>query len=140
MLSRALAAEGIYPAIDPIASSSILLDPLIVGQDHADTAIAVRGAIERYRELQDVIALLGVEELGAEDRRTVTRARRLQSFLTQPFTVTQAFTGAEGRSVKLEDTIAGCQAILNGDCDSWQEHSLYMIGTLEEARQKEGAA
>ncbi|MCB2078643.1 MAG: F0F1 ATP synthase subunit beta [Novosphingobium sp.] len=140
VLSRSMAAEGMYPAIDPIASSSVLLDPLVVGAEHAEVAIAVRSAIERYRELQDVIALLGVEELGAEDRRNVTRARRLQSFLTQPFTVTRAFTGSEGRSVALADTIAGCRAILDGECDTWQERSLYMVGTIEEARAKEAAS
>ncbi|MDD3797634.1 MAG: F0F1 ATP synthase subunit beta [Novosphingobium sp.] len=140
VLSRTMAAEGMYPAIDPIASSSVLLDPLVVGKEHTEVAVAVRSAIERYRELQDVIALLGVEELGAEDRRNVTRARRLQSFLTQPFTVTQAFTGTEGRSVALADTIAGCRAILDGECDTWQERSLYMVGTIEEARAKEAAS
>ncbi|MCB2072642.1 MAG: F0F1 ATP synthase subunit beta, partial [Novosphingobium sp.] len=140
VLSRNMAAEGMYPAIDPIASSSVLLDPLVVGDEHAEIATAVRSAIERYKELQDVISLLGVEELGAEDRRTVTRARRLQLFLTQPFTVTSAFTGSEGRSVELSDTIAGCKAILDGACDEWNERSLYMIGTLDEAREKEAAA
>ncbi|WP_349255092.1 F0F1 ATP synthase subunit beta [Rhodopila sp.] len=140
VLSRAMAAEGIYPAVDPIASSSILLDPLIVGQQHVDVADRVRQTIEHYRELQDVISLLGVEELGADDRRIVQRARRLQRFLTQPFTVTEAFTGVAGRSVAIADTIAGCQAILDGDCDDWQESSLYMVGTLDEARQKEAAA
>ena len=140
VLSRQMAAEGMYPAIDPIASSSVLLDPLVVGQEHADVATAVRSAIERYRELQDVISLLGVEELGAEDRLNVNRARRLQLFLTQPFTVTSSFTGSEGRSVKLEDTIAGCRAILDGECDDWQEQSLFMVGTLDEAREKEGAS
>jgi F-type H+-transporting ATPase subunit beta len=139
VLSRAMAAEGMYPAVDPIASSSILLDPLIVGAEHARVAIEVRRAIEHYRELQDVIALLGMEELGAEDRRIVGRARRLQRFLTQPFSVTEAFTGVAGRSVALADTIAGCKAILAGDCDSWQESELYMIGTIDEARAKEEA-
>jgi F-type H+-transporting ATPase subunit beta len=139
VLSRTMAAEGLYPAIDPIASSSILLDPLIVGEEHARVATEVRQALERYRELQDVISLLGTEELGAEDRGLVVRARRLQRFLTQPFTVTEAFTGTPGRSVGVADTIAGCRAILAGDCDDWQENSLYMVGTLEEARQKEEA-
>lgn len=139
MLSRSMAAEGMYPAIDPISSSSVLLDPLVVGQEHVDVAVAVRSAIERYRELRDVISLLGVEELGAEDRRLVTRARRLQLFLTQPFNVTKSFTGDEGRSVKLAGTIAGCKAILAGDCDDWQEQSFYMVGTLDEARRKETA-
>ncbi|WP_424066797.1 F0F1 ATP synthase subunit beta [Paraburkholderia sp.] len=137
VLSRAMAAEGMYPAIDPIASSSILLDPLVVGATHAAVATEVRRTIEHYRELQDVISLLGVEELGADDRRIVGRARRLQRFLTQPFAVTEAFTGVPGRSVTLADTLAGCKAILSGDCDTWQESSLYMVGTLEEARERE---
>jgi F-type H+-transporting ATPase subunit beta len=140
MLSRSMAAEGMYPAIDPIASSSILLDPLVVGQEHVDVANEVRRAIEHYRELQDVISLLGIEELGAEDRTIVNRARRLQRFLTQPFAVTEQFTGMAGRSVGIKDTIAGCRAILSGECDTWQESSLYMVGTLEEARGKEQAA
>ena len=139
VLSRSMAAEGMYPAIDPIASSSILLDPLVVGDEHARVAIEVRRAIEHYRELQDVISLLGLEELGAEDRRIVGRARRLQRFLTQPFAVTEAFTGMPGRSVAIADTIDGCRAILGGTCDDWRESSLYMVGTLEEARQKEDA-
>ncbi|MBB4301029.1 F-type H+-transporting ATPase subunit beta [Rhodobium orientis] len=136
VLSRAMAAEGMYPAIDPIASSSILLDPLIVGKEHSDTAIAVRQTLEHYRELQDVISLLGMEELGLEDRRTAERARRLQRFLTQPFSVTEAFTGVAGKSVGIAETIAGCRAILAGDCDDWPESALYMVGTLDEARQK----
>jgi F-type H+-transporting ATPase subunit beta len=140
VLSRAMAAEGMYPAVDPIASSSILLDPAIVGEDHANVAIEVRRTIEHYRELQDVISLLGMEELGSEDRRIVERARRLQRFLTQPFAVTEAFTGVAGRSVPIADTVAGCRAILAGDCDDWRESSLYMVGTLEEARAKEAAA
>jgi F-type H+/Na+-transporting ATPase subunit beta len=140
VLSRAMAAEGMYPAIDPIASTSILLDPLVVGEAHAQVAMEVRRAIEHYRELQDVISLLGLEELGADDRRIVERARRLQRFLTQPFTVTEAFTGMPGRSVAIADTIAGCRAILDGECDDWRESSLYMIGTLEEARDKETKA
>jgi F-type H+-transporting ATPase subunit beta len=140
VLSRSMAAEGMYPAVDPIASSSILLDPLIVGQQHVDVANEVRQTIEHYRELQDVISLLGVEELGSEDRRIVQRARRLQRFLTQPFSVTEAFTGVAGRSVAVTDTVAGCSAILAGECDDWQESSLYMIGALDEAREKESAA
>ncbi len=135
VLSRQMAAEGMYPAIDPIASSSILLDPLVVGKEHAAVATEVRRNIEHYRELQDVISLLGIEELGAEDRRIVERARRLQRFLTQPFTVTEAFSGVPGRSVAVADTIAGCKAILAGDCDEWQESSKpgpyrALIGTI----------
>jgi F-type H+-transporting ATPase subunit beta len=137
VLSRSMAAEGMYPAIDPIASSSVLLDPLVVGEEHARIAMEVRRAVEHYRELQDVISLLGVEELGNDDRRIVGRARRLQRFLTQPFTVTEAFTGVAGRSVALADTLAGCKSILDGECDDWQESSLYMIGKLDEARERE---
>jgi F-type H+-transporting ATPase subunit beta len=139
VLSRGMAAEGIYPAIDPLASSSILLDPTVVGEAHYAVAERVREAIARYRELQDVIALLGVEELGAEDRRIVARARRLQRFLTQPFQVTEAFTGHAGRSVKLADTLDGCRAILAGEADEWAESSLYLIGDLAEARAREQA-
>lgn len=140
MLSRDAAAQGFYPAIDPLASSSVLLDPLVVGEAHYQLAERVREALARFKELQDIISLLGVEELGAEDRLTVTRARRLQRFLTQPFTVTEAFTGTPGRSVARADTLAGCRAILDGECDDWAESSLYMVGTLDEARQKEQAA
>ncbi|RYH07028.1 F0F1 ATP synthase subunit beta [Tropicimonas sp. IMCC6043] len=140
VLSRAMAADGIYPAVDPIASSSVLLDPLVVGEEHVAVANAVRSAIEHYRELQDVISLLGMEELGRADRQIVERARRLMRFLTQPFAVTEAFTGMKGRSVPLEGTIAGCKAILAGEADDWDEAALYMVGSFEEARAKEEAA
>ena len=137
VLSRAMAAEGMYPAIDPLGSSSILLDPLVVGAEHYALAEHVRETIAHYRELQDVIALLGIEELGAQDRLQVTRARRLLRFLTQPFSVTEAFTGTAGRSVRPPDTLTGCRAILDGETDDWAEGSLYMVGDIEEARQKE---
>ncbi|MDR3415771.1 MAG: F0F1 ATP synthase subunit beta [Nevskia sp.] len=140
MLSRAMAAEGIYPAVDPLGSSSVLLDPRVVGEEHYRVAGRVRETIARYRDLQDVIALLGLNELSAEDRLLVGRARRLQRFLTQPFSVTEGFTGMPGRSVSRAETVKGCQAILDGACDGWAEKSLYMIGTLEEARQCEAAA
>ena len=140
MLSRDLAAQAFYPAIDPLTSSSVLLDPLIVGEEHYRLAERAREALARFKELQDIIALLGVEELGASDRLIVKRARRLQRFLSQPFVVTEAFTGTPGRSVSRKDTIAGCKAILDGEADDWEESSLYMIGTFEEARQKETAA
>ncbi len=140
MLSRDLAAEGFYPAIDPLASSSVLLDPLVVGEDHYRIAEQAREALARFQGLKDIIALLGVEELNQSDRLTVKRARRLQRFLSQPFTVTQAFTGMPGRSVSRADTLAGCRDILAGVADDWGESSLYMIGNLEEARQKEEAA
>jgi F-type H+-transporting ATPase subunit beta len=137
VLSRTQAAEGFYPAIDPLASSSMLLDPFVVGETHYQTAEAVRRALARFRELTDIISLLGVEELGAADRLIVKRARRLQRFLTQPFMVTEAFTGTPGASVALADTLAGCRAILDGETDNWSESSLYMVGTLEDARRKQ---
>jgi F-type H+-transporting ATPase subunit beta len=137
ILSRSMAAEGIYPAIDPLGSTSILLDPLIVGEEHYTLAEKVRETITHYKELQDIIALLGIEELSARDRLVVTRARRLQRFLTQPFAVTEAFTGTAGRSVPLVETLKGCRTILDGACDDWAESSLYMIGTIDEAREKE---
>ncbi|MCF4167606.1 F0F1 ATP synthase subunit beta [Zavarzinia compransoris] len=140
MLSRGLAAEGFYPAVDPLASSSVLLDPLVVGAEHYRIAEQAREVLARFAELRDVIALLGVEELGAADRLVVKRARRLQRFLSQPFAVTEAFTGQPGRSVPRADTLAGCAAILSGEADDWAESSLYMVGTLDEARAKEDAA
>jgi F-type H+/Na+-transporting ATPase subunit beta len=140
VLSRQQAAEGMYPAIDPLASTSSLLDPQVVGEAHYRLAEEVRHAINHYIELQDVIALLGIEELSAADRLIVRRARRLQRFLTQPFLVTEAFTGKGGRSVPLADTLQGCCAILDGACDEWAESSLYMVGTLEDARRKEADA
>ncbi len=140
VLSRTMAAEGMYPAVDPLGSSSILLDPTVVGDDHYRIAEQVRATIAHYRDLQDIISLLGTEELSTADRRIVTRARKLQRFLAQPFAVTEAFTGKPGRSVPLVDTLKGCRAILDGDCDGWAEDSLYMVGTLDEAREKELAA
>ncbi len=140
MLSRGLAAEAFYPAIDPLASSSVLLDPLVIGEAHYALAERVRTTLARLQDLQDIIALLGVEELGAADRLTVARARRLRRFLTQPFKVTEAFTGKPGCTVPLAETMAGCRAILDGDADDWAESSLYMIGTLDEARKREEAA
>ncbi len=135
VLSRELAAQGLYPAIDPLESSSDLLDPQVVGQQHYDTAEQVKETIAHYRELQEIIALLGKEELSAADRLAVDRARRLMRFLTQPFKVTERFTGYEGRSVALQDTIDGCRAILDGQGDAWDESVFYMVGTFEEARQ-----
>lgn len=139
VLSRELAAEGIYPAIDPLKTNSVLLDASIVGTEHAETATKVRELIEHYNEMRDVIALLGVEELSREEQLLVGRARRLQRFLTQPFFVAAAFTGMEGRNVPIADTIKGCRSILSGECDDWDERSLYMIGSLDEARARENA-
>jgi F-type H+-transporting ATPase subunit beta len=132
-----MAAEGLYPAIDPLNSSSILLDPRVVGTEHYAVAEEVRKTIARYRELQEIISLLGVDELSAEDRLVVGRARRLQRFLTQPFLVTEQFTGLAGKSVPIDEALEGCRAILRGDADKWAENSLYMIGTLDDARAKE---
>ena len=140
VLSRDMASQGLYPAIDPLASTSVMLDPRIVSQTHYDTAEEVRRLIEQYRELQEIISLLGMEELSAADRTAVNRARRLVRFLTQPFAVTAQFTGETGAVVALEDTLAGCRAILDGEADGWAESSLYMVGTLADARAKEQAA
>jgi F-type H+-transporting ATPase subunit beta len=129
-----------YPAVDPLTSNSLLLDPSIVGAEHYRIAEGVREAIARYRGLQDVIALLGLDELSAEDRVLVGRARRLLRFLTQPFIVTESFTGIPGRSVTRAETLKGCHAILEGECDAWAEKSFYMIGTLDEARERESTS
>jgi len=137
VLSRDMASEGMYPAVDPLASASSLLDPRLVGEAHYRTAQDVRKTIAHYRELQEIIALLGVEELSIQDRLVVTRARRLMRFLTQPFMVTVAFTGKQGRAVALDATLHGCRAILEGETDRWAESSLYMVGDLQEARQRE---
>jgi len=140
LLSRAMATEGMYPAVDPLGSSSILLDPLVVGETHYRLAQQARETIAHYRELQDIISLLGIEELSRADRLAVGRARRLQRFLTQPFMVTQAFTGQAGRSVALADTLKGVSAILSGATDDWPESALYMVGDLEEARTRANQA
>jgi F-type H+/Na+-transporting ATPase subunit beta len=140
VLSRDMASEGMYPAVDPLSSSSSLLDPRLIGDKHYQIAQEVRRTIAHYRELQEIIALLGLEELSAADRTIVTRARRIMRFFTQPFMVTDAFTGKPGRSVQLEQTLAGCRAILEGETDGWAESSLYMVGDLDEARAKEAAA
>jgi len=140
VLSREMASQGLYPAIDPLASTSIILDPRVVGEDHYETAEEVRRLIEHYRELQEIISLLGMEELSVADRTAVGRARRLIRFLTQPFAVTSQFTGLPGVSVSLEATLSGCQAILDGETDGWAESSLYMVGSLQDARAKERTA
>jgi F-type H+-transporting ATPase subunit beta len=140
VLSRDMASEGMYPAVDPLASGSSLLDPRLVGEAHYRAAQDVRKTIAHYRELEEIIALLGIEELSANDRTIVKRARALLRFLTQPFMVTVAFTGKPGRSVGLEATLVGCRAILDGEADDWAEASLYMVGDLDEARQREAQA
>jgi F-type H+-transporting ATPase subunit beta len=140
VLSRDMASQGLYPAIDPLASASVMLDARVVGERHHRIAEECRRLIEHYRELQEIISLLGMGELSTEDRQAVTRARRLVRFLTQPFAVTAQFTGKAGVSVSIEDTLSGCEAILGGDTDSWDESSLYMVGTLEDARRKQQEA
>jgi len=138
VLSREMASQGLYPAIDPLASTSAMLDPRIVGSAHYETAEEVRRLIEHYREMQEIISLLGMDELSAADRTSVRRARQLLRFLTQPFAVTSQFTGLDGVPVDLKETLRGCAAILSGETDQWAESSFYMVGTLDQARAKEG--
>jgi F-type H+/Na+-transporting ATPase subunit beta len=139
VLSRDMASEGMYPAIDPLTSTSSLLDPRLVGETHFRIAQDVRKTIAHYRELKEIIALLGIEELSSADRIAVKRARRLMRFLTQPLMVTVAFTGKQGRSREIDATLEGCRAILGGEADNWAESSLYVVGDFEEARTKEAA-
>ncbi|MEA3470031.1 MAG: F0F1 ATP synthase subunit beta [Thermodesulfobacteriota bacterium] len=133
VLSRKRASQGFYPAVDPLHSDSKMLNPAVVGQRHFDTAQAVRTTLAEYEELKDIIAMLGLEELSSADRRTVSRARRLERFLTQPFHTTEHFTGHEGRTVSLDNTIAGCERILEDEFEDIGEKKLYMIGAVEEA-------
>src|SRR5690606_1590869 len=130
VLSRARAAQGLYPAIDPLASTSSLLSPTVVGERHARVAAAVRATLAAYEDLKDIIAMLGLEELSEDDQRTVSRARRLERYLTQPFHVTTAFTGREGASVPLDALLDDCEAILADTYQDVSEQDLYMIGAL----------
>ena len=138
VLSRSIAELGIYPAVDPLDSTSRILDPAVIGKEHYETARAVQSVLEKYRQLQDIIAVLGMDELGAEDRAVVNRARRIQRFLSQPFHVAENFTGMEGRYVKIEDTIKGFQAILGGDVDDLPEQAFLLCGTIDEVIAKRG--
>lgn len=133
VLSRGLAAKGIYPAVDPLGSTSTMLQPNIVGKEHYDTARAVQSTLQRYKELQDIIAILGLDELSEEDRLTVARARKIERFLSQPFFVAEVFTGSPGKYVKLEDTIKGFQRILSGELDDLPEQAFYLVGDINEA-------
>jgi F-type H+-transporting ATPase subunit beta len=135
-LSRQIVELGIYPAVDPLASNSRILDPTIVGEEHYNAAQDVKKILQRYKDLQDIIAILGLDELSEEDRLTVARARKIQRFFSQPFTVGEQFTGIPGKYVKVEDTIKGFKEILEGKCDDMPEQSFYMVGTIEEAREK----
>ena len=139
VLSRAVSELGIYPAVDPLASSSRMLEPDIVGHEHYETARAVQTVLEKYRQLQDVIAVLGMDELSAEDKRTVSRARRIQRFLSQPFHVAENFTGIPGKYVPLKETIKGFQAILGGDVDDLPEQAFLLCGTLDDVIAKRGS-
>jgi F-type H+-transporting ATPase subunit beta len=133
VLSRQIAELGIYPAVDPLDSTSRLLDPLVIGQEHYDTARAVQATLQRYKELQDIIAILGMDELSEEDKQSVTRARKITRFLSQPFFVAETFTGSAGKYVTLAETIRGFKGIISGDYDYLPEQAFYMVGTIEEA-------
>ncbi len=136
VLSRQIAELGIYPAIDPLDSTSRQLDPLVIGQEHYDVARNVQGTLQRYKELRDIIAILGMDELSEEDKLTVARARKIQRFLSQPFFVAEVFTGSPGKYVSLKDTIAGFKGILAGDYDAIPEQAFYMVGMIDEALEK----
>jgi len=136
VLSRALASKGIYPAVDPLDSASTMLQPDIVGEEHYNTARAVQATLQRYKELQDIIAILGLDELSEDDRLTVARARKIERFLSQPFFVAEVFTGLSGEYVKLEETIKGFQRILNGELDDLPEQAFYLVGNIDKAIEK----
>ncbi len=136
VLSRQVAELGIYPAVDPLDSTSRILDPLVVGEEHYNVARAVQGTLQKYKELRDIIAILGMDELSPEDKLAVSRARKIQRFLSQPFFVAEAFTGAPGKYVSLKDTIANFKAIVEGEYDHLPEQAFYMVGTIDEAVEK----
>ncbi len=136
VLSRDIASKGIYPAVDPLDSSSRQLDPLVIGQEHYDVARGVQTVLQRYKELKDIIAILGMDELSEEDKQVVSRARKIQRFLSQPFFVAEVFTGAPGKYVSLKDTISGFKGILDGEYDHLPEQAFYMVGSIEEALEK----
>jgi F-type H+-transporting ATPase subunit beta len=135
VLSRQIAELGIYPAVDPLDSTSRILEPRIVGEEHYNVAGEVQRVLQRYKDLQDIIAILGIDELSEEDRLTVSRARRIQKFLSQPFHVAEQFTGRPGKYVTLKDTINGFKEIIAGKCDDMPEQAFYMCGSIEEARE-----
>jgi F-type H+-transporting ATPase subunit beta len=136
VLSRQIASLGIYPAVDPLDSTSRQLDPLVIGEEHYNTARGVQVILQRYKELQDIIAILGMDELSEEDKITVQRARKIQRFLSQPFHVAEVFTGSPGKYVPLKDTIRGFKAIIAGEYDNLPEQAFYMVGAIEEAVEK----
>ena len=136
VLSRSISELGIYPAVDPLASTSRILEPGVLGKRHYSTARAVQKVLQKYQELQDIIAVLGMEELDENDRATVARARRIQRFLSQPFHVAENFTGIQGKYVKLEDTLNSFEAILGGECDSIPEQDFLLCGTIDDVMDK----
>jgi F-type H+-transporting ATPase subunit beta len=136
VLSRAISEMGIYPAVDPLASTSTILSARVVGEEHYKCARDVQAVLQKYKDLQDIIAILGIDELSEDDKLTVARARKVQRFLSQPFFVAQQFTGLEGRYVKIADTVKGFREIVDGKCDDMPEQAFYMVGTIEEAREK----
>ena len=136
VLSRQVAEQGIYPAVDPLDSTSRILDPNVVGSEHYDVAREVQGTLQRYKELKDIIAILGMDELSEEDKLVVNRARKIARFLSQPFFVAEVFTGSPGKYVSLKDTISGFKAILDGDMDQYPEQAFYMVGGIEEVAEK----
>jgi F-type H+-transporting ATPase subunit beta len=136
VLSRQVAELGIYPAVDPLDSTSRILDPQVVGDEHYGVARAVQGTLQKYKELRDIIAILGMDELSPEDKLAVSRARKIQRFLSQPFFVAEVFTGAPGKYVTLKETIAGFKAIVEGEYDHLPEQAFYMVGAIEEAVEK----
>jgi F-type H+-transporting ATPase subunit beta len=136
VLSRDIASKGIYPAIDPLDSTSRQLDPLIIGQEHYEVARGVQTVLQRYKELRDIIAILGMDELSEEDKQLVYRARKIERFLSQPFHVAEVFTGSPGKYVSLKDTIRGFKGILAGEYDDLPEQAFYMVGSIEEAVEK----
>jgi F-type H+-transporting ATPase subunit beta len=135
-LSRDIAAKGIYPAIDPLDSTSRQLDPLVIGNEHYDVARGVQTVLQRYKELKDIIAILGMDELSEEDKQIVSRARRIERFLSQPFHVAEVFTGSPGKYVSLKETIRGFKGILAGDFDALPEQAFYMVGSIDEVIEK----
>ncbi len=136
VLNRAIAEKGIYPAVDPLDSSSRMLDPQILGQEHYEIARGVQAVLQKYKDLQDIIAILGMDELSEEDKQVVNRARKIERFLSQPFFVAEVFTGSPGKYVTLEDTLAGFKGILAGNHDDLPEAAFYMVGSIEEAKEK----
>ncbi|MFL6754504.1 MAG: F0F1 ATP synthase subunit beta, partial [Sphingomicrobium sp.] len=133
VLSRAIVEKGIYPAVDPLDSTSRVLEPRVVGEEHYETARAVQATLQKYKSLQDIIAILGMDELSEEDKLTVSRARKIQRFLSQPFHVAEVFTGIPGKFVQLEDTIRSFKAVVDGEYDHLPEAAFYMVGGIDEA-------